>query len=180
MCIRDRYSRAHFRERKQVCLHTTDNAHSSPYHNSPYHNCLHGQHGRQKTRVREPGFACNGQSARLVIEMLRVQVPTGAAEDSSARVNFVCWLLLDVRSTPVLPQWHVEDPGHSAKGADHAPDQVGGGWLCCLTGIVCKIITEHEFTRNSSGKHSASHFSSMSYRGLILALKKKKKRNWCA
>ena len=33
-------------------------------------------------------------------------------------VNFVCWLLFGVRSTLVLPQWHVKDPGHSAKSAD--------------------------------------------------------------
>ena len=33
------------------------------------------------------------------------------------RVNFVCWLLFGVRSTPMLPQWHVKDPGHSAKSA---------------------------------------------------------------
>ena len=32
-----------------------------------------------------------------------------------SRVNFMCWLLFDVRSTPVLPQWHVKHPGHSAK-----------------------------------------------------------------
>ena len=45
-----------------------------------------------------------------------------------SRVNFVCWLLFGVRSTPVLPQWHVKDPGHSAKSASgglhlnsHAP-----------------------------------------------------------
>ena len=30
---------------------------------------------------------------------------------------FVCWLLFGVRSTPVLPKWHVKDPGHSAKSA---------------------------------------------------------------
>ena len=34
-----------------------------------------------------------------------------------SRVNFVCWLLFGVRSTVVLPQWHVKDPGHSAKSA---------------------------------------------------------------
>ena len=34
-----------------------------------------------------------------------------------SRVNFVCWLLFGVRSTPVLPQWHVKDPGYSAKSA---------------------------------------------------------------
>ena len=27
-----------------------------------------------------------------------------------SRVNFVCRLLFGVRSTPVLPQWHVQDP----------------------------------------------------------------------
>ena len=32
-----------------------------------------------------------------------------------SRVIFVCWLLFGVRSNPVLPQWHIKDPGHSAK-----------------------------------------------------------------
>ena len=34
-----------------------------------------------------------------------------------SRVNFVCGLLFGVRSTPVLLQWHIKDPGHSAKSA---------------------------------------------------------------
>ena len=34
-----------------------------------------------------------------------------------SRVNFVCWLLFGVRSIPMLQQWHVQDPGHSAKSA---------------------------------------------------------------
>ena len=34
-----------------------------------------------------------------------------------SRVKFVCCLLFGVRSTPVLPQWHVKDPGHSAESA---------------------------------------------------------------
>ena len=34
-----------------------------------------------------------------------------------SRVNFVCWLLFGVHSTPLLPQWHVKDPGHFAKSA---------------------------------------------------------------
>ena len=34
-----------------------------------------------------------------------------------ARVNFVCLHLFAVRSIPVLPQWHVKDPGHCAKSA---------------------------------------------------------------
>ena len=35
-----------------------------------------------------------------------------------SRVNFVCWLLFGVHSNPALPQWHMKDPGHSAKSAD--------------------------------------------------------------
>ena len=34
-----------------------------------------------------------------------------------SRVNFMCCLFIGVHSTPMLPQWHVEDPGHSAKSA---------------------------------------------------------------
>ena len=34
-----------------------------------------------------------------------------------SRVNCLCWLLLSVHSTPMLPQWHVRDPGHSVKSA---------------------------------------------------------------
>ena len=38
-----------------------------------------------------------------------------------SRVNFVCWLLFRVCSITVLLQWHVKDPGHSAKST--------GGWI---------------------------------------------------
>ena len=34
-----------------------------------------------------------------------------------SRVNFVCCFLFGVCSTPMLLQWHVKDPGHSAKSA---------------------------------------------------------------
>ena len=34
-----------------------------------------------------------------------------------SRVDFVCLPLFGVRSTPVLPQWNVKEPGHSAKSA---------------------------------------------------------------
>ena len=35
-----------------------------------------------------------------------------------SRVNFLCWLLFSVRSTPCYHMWHVKDPGHSAKSAN--------------------------------------------------------------
>ena len=56
-------------------------------------------------------------SAGLMIERLRVRIPARAAGKFSLPVGFLCWLLFGVRSTPVLPQWHVKDPGHSAKSA---------------------------------------------------------------
>ena len=34
-----------------------------------------------------------------------------------SRDNFVCWLLFSACSSPMLPQWHVKDPSHSAKTA---------------------------------------------------------------
>ena len=34
-----------------------------------------------------------------------------------SRVKFVYWFLFCIRSTPLVPQSHVKDPGHSAKNA---------------------------------------------------------------
>ena len=64
---------------------------------------------------------CSGQLSRLsdgfLIERWRIQIPAGAVEEfSSPELTF--WIdsySIDVRSTPVLPQWHVKDAGHSAK-----------------------------------------------------------------
>ena len=42
---------------------------------------------------------------------------TKRRENFFSRVNFVCWPLFGDRSTPMLPQWHVKDPNHSAKSA---------------------------------------------------------------
>ena len=40
----------------------------------------------------------------------RVRIPAGAAGEFSSRINFLCWQLFGVRSTPVLPQWHAKRP----------------------------------------------------------------------
>ena len=54
-----------------------------------------------------------------MIEGLRVRIPTGAAGEFSSPELTLC---ADSNSVsvphPVLPQWHVKDPGHSAKSAD--------------------------------------------------------------
>ena len=53
-----------------------------------------------------------------MIEMSRVRIPAGAAgEFSSPRSTFCADSYFGIRSTPVLPQQHVKDPGHSAKSA---------------------------------------------------------------
>ena len=94
-----------------------------------------------------------------------------------SRVNFVCWLLVCVCSTPVLLQWHVKDPGHSAKSA--------GDRLHLNTHTPLTQWSQSELTmplsRHSVGTyqkqahtqlvrgHSVSFLSSLSHCGLILA-----------
>ena len=50
-----------------------------------------------------------------MIERLRGRIPAGAPGEFSSPELTLCDDLFGVRSTPVLPQWHVKDPGHSAK-----------------------------------------------------------------
>ena len=53
-----------------------------------------------------------------MIEGSRVQIPEGAAEEfSSPGSTFSADSYFGIRSTPVLTQKHVKDPGHSAKSA---------------------------------------------------------------
>ena len=57
-------------------------------------------------------------SASVDTERSRVRIPAGAAgEFSSPGSTFCADSYFGIRSTPVLPQWHVKDPGHSAKSA---------------------------------------------------------------
>ena len=77
-----------------------------------------------------------------------------------SRVNFMCLPLFGVRSTPVLPQWHVKDPGHSAKSAGgrlrlkHAytldPTKSERADNAAVQAL-CGNVSENELTRNSSG-----------------------------
>ena len=52
-----------------------------------------------------------------MIERLRVQIPAELAGEFSSPESTLCADLFGVRSIPLLPQWHVKDPGHSAKSA---------------------------------------------------------------
>ena len=73
-----------------------------------------------------------------------------------SRVNFVCWLLIGVRCTLVLPQWHIKDPGHSAKSAGgrlhlntHTPlpNEAGEDGQCRCPSIVRELIRKRAHTQ---------------------------------
>ena len=65
----------------------------------------------------ETPFTC-GDSSVGGGERSRVRIPAGAAgEFSSPESTFYADSYFGIRSTPVLPQYHVKDPGHSAKSA---------------------------------------------------------------
>ena len=53
-----------------------------------------------------------------MIERSRIRVPAGGAGEFSFPWSTFCAdSYFGIRSTPVLPQQHVKDPGHSAKRA---------------------------------------------------------------
>ena len=53
-----------------------------------------------------------------MIERLRVRIPAEAAGKFSSPESTLCVDSYSVSaSPPVSPQWHVKDPGHSAKSA---------------------------------------------------------------
>ena len=52
-----------------------------------------------------------------MIERLRVRIPAEAAGEFSSPESTLCVDSFGAHSIPVLPQWYVNDPGHSAKGA---------------------------------------------------------------
>ena len=53
-----------------------------------------------------------------MIKRLLVRIPAGAVgEFSSPGSTFCADSYFSIRSTPVLPQQHVRDPGHSPKSA---------------------------------------------------------------
>ena len=68
-------------------------------------------------------------------------------------------VLFDVRATPVLPQWHVKDPGHSAKGAGgrlhlntYTLDPTKLEWAdYAAVQAQCGNLSGNELTRNLSG-----------------------------
>ena len=95
----------------------------------------------------------------------------------SSRVNFVCWLLLGVCSTPVLLQWHVKKLSHSAKSAGvrlhictHTPlTQLSQSELTMPLSRH-SVGTYHETSSHASCERTLDHsrLSLLSHCGLIL------------
>ena len=92
-----------------------------------------------------------------------------------SRVNFVCWLLFGVRSTPVLPQWHVKDPGHSAQSTDgrlhlnmHTPmtQRSRSGLTMPLSRHSVGTYPETSSHATCHGTFGYSRLSLLSHRGL--------------
>ena len=108
----------------------------------------------------------SGYSAGLVIERSRVRIPAGAAgEFSFLWSTFSADSYFGIRSTPVIPQQHVNDPEHSAKSAGgrlqlntHAPYVYGFAWSDMVHG--CLVYTERaEIAAVSCGTSHASAVS---------------------
>ena len=81
-------------------------------------------------------------------------------------------------SPPMVPQWHVKDPGHSAKSAGgrlhlnmhtSLTHQSWSGLTMLLFRQSVGIYTETNSHATHQGTLSHSHLSSLSYCGLILA-----------
>ena len=105
-----------------------------------------------------------------MIERLRVRIP--------AESTLCADSLFGVRSDPVLPQWHVKDPGHSAKSAGgrlhlNTHTALTQRSLSGLTMLLSRhsVGTYHETSSHAidRGTLGQSRLSSLSHCGLILA-----------
>ena len=87
-------------------------------------------------------------------------------------------LLFGVRSTPVLPQWHVKDPGYSAKSAGgrlhlymHTPLTQRSRSGLTMPPSKHSVGTYQETISHATRQGTLGHsrLSSLSHCGLILA-----------
>ena len=93
-------------------------------------------------------------------------------------VSFLYRLSFSIRSTPMLPQWHVKEPGHSAKSAGdrihlNTHTSFTQRSRSVLTMPLCRHSLETYQGRRShatrQGTHGLRRLSSLSYCGLVLA-----------
>ena len=94
-----------------------------------------------------------------------------------SKVDFVCCLLFGVRGTPMLPQWHIKDPGLYAKRGrsrlylnTHAPltQRSRSGLTMPLSRQSVEIYPETSSYATRQGTVDHSHLSSLSHCELIL------------
>ena len=95
-----------------------------------------------------------------------------------SRVNFVCWLLFGVCSSPLLLLWHIKYPGYSAKSAGgrlhlnmHTP-LTKRSWR----GLTMPVSKHSVGTYQEKSSHAIrqgtlgyNHLSLLSHCGLIMA-----------
>ena len=145
--------------------------------------CKSHTHSRHThTTITQEGTAAGwlvGYSAVLAIERLRVRIPARAAGEFSFLESTSCAdSLSGVRSTPVLSQWHIKDPGHSAKSAGgrlhlntHTPstNRSRSGLTIPLSRHSAETYQETSSHATRKGTRGHSRLSSLSHCGLILA-----------
>ena len=90
-----------------------------------------------------------------MIERLRVRILAGAAGEFSYPESALCADLFGVSFHPVLPQWHVKDPGYSAKSAGYAYTHKTPLNQRSRSGLIIPLCRRSvgipQFTRSSSG-----------------------------
>ena len=121
----------------------------------------------------------DAKSAGLVIERLRVRIPAGVAEELSSPELTLCADSYSVSvPPPVLPHWHVKDPGHSAKSTGgilylntHAPltHRSRSGLITPLFRHRCESLSETSSRATCQEIFGHSRRSPLSHCGLILA-----------
>ena len=117
-----------------------------------------------------------------MIERLRVRIPAGSAGEISSQESSLCADSYSVSvpppTPPVLPQWHVKDPGHSAKSAVgrlhlnmHTPltQRSRSGLTMPLSRYSVESYSEMSSHATRQGTLGHSCLSSLSHCGLILA-----------
>ena len=121
---------------------------------------------------------CAGYSTRLLIEMLRVQILAEAAGEISSPASTFCADSYSVSIPSLLPQWHIKDPGHSAKSAGgrlhlntHAPLTQWSRSGLTMPQSRHSVGTYQEMSSHAThqGTVGHSHLSLLSHYGLILA-----------
>ena len=110
-----------------------------------------------------------------MLERLRVRIPAGAEGEISSPVLTLCADSYSVSvPPPVSPQWHVKDPGHSAKSAGgrlhlntHVPliQQSRSGLTMPLSGHSLGTYPETSSHATCLGAFGHSRLSSLSHCG---------------